>query len=109
MSRRETARTLAESHANVDPDIQLVVRVLSPDERDEGGTEPVKVLEVNPSTLAAGVQPVYFIPDVAAGIRYATVIIEVTPEEYEEIRAQRRPLPYDWRLDEELYRRPEAA
>lgn len=109
MSRAQTARNLAQSHSNVEPDIQLIVRITIADEPDDGGVEPVKLLEVNPNTVAVGIQPIYFTPDVASGIRFPSVVIEVTPEEYQQIREQRLPLPHGWQLADEVYRRPEAA
>lgn len=109
MSRAQTALILAQSHSDVEPDIQIIVRIVSADEPDEGGIEPVKLLEVNPNTVAVGIQPIYFTRDIASGIRFPSVVIEVTPEEYEQIQKQNLMLPHGWQLGDELYRRPEAA
>ena len=109
LGRAATAEVLAASHAQVEPEVQLIVRVVASDEADEGGSEPVKVLEVNPSTVAAGIQPVYFTPDHAAGINYASVVIEVTPEEYVQLCAKKIALPRGWQIGATLYKKPEAA
>ena len=71
--------------------------------------EPVKLLEVNPNTIAVGVQPIYFAADAAAGIRFPSVVIEVTPEEYQQILDGHLPLPQGWALAEILRGQPEAA
>ena len=42
--------------------------------------EPIKLLEVNENTVAAGVMPLYFGPAPASGIPYPSVIVEVTGE-----------------------------
>lgn len=109
MGRAATARALAASHAQIEPDVQLIVRVVTNDEVDEGGTEPVKLLEVNPSTVPVGIQPVYFTPDDASGVSYASVVIEVTPDEFAQIRANRIHLPRGWQIGDTLYEKSEAA
>ena len=45
--------------------------------------EPIKFLEVNAATVPTGVMPLQFGPVPASGIAFSSVIIEVTPDEFE--------------------------
>jgi len=65
---------------------------------------PIKLLEVNTNTFASGVMPVYFGPVRASGILYPSVIVEVTPDEFERIRSHQLSLPNGWMIAEELPR-----
>jgi hypothetical protein len=99
----ETAAELAQAHFSVEPGIIAIYRVVAR-EREQQSTEPVKLLEVNTRTPAAGIRPVHFGPDPAAGIRYASVVIEVTPDEYEDLQRGTLMLPEGWELGNELRR-----
>ena len=102
-NKDDTAEELARSHFTVEPDIVAIFRVRA-GQRESQPSEPVKLLEVNRHTPSAGIQPVHFGPDPAAGIHHASVIIEVTPEEYEQVRRGELRLPEGWELERE-YRR----
>lgn len=99
----DTAAELAQSHFSVEPDIVAIYRVVAA-EREDQPSEPVKLLEVNKHTPPAGIRPVHFGPDPAVGIHHASVVIEVTPEEYEKVRRGELRLPNGWELERE-YRR----
>ena len=45
--------------------------------------------------------PLYFGPVPSSGIPYASVIVEVTPDEFERIRVQELKLPDGWTIGEE--------
>lgn len=102
-SKDQTAAELAQAHFSVEPDIIAIYRVLA-HEREQQPTEPVKLLEVNSRTPRAGIFPVLFGPDPVAGIHYASVVIEVTPEEYASLRRGELELPDGWVVGEELRR-----
>jgi hypothetical protein len=61
-------------------------------------------LEVNADTVPTGVVPLHFGPAPASGIPYPSVIVEVTPGEFDRIRARELPLPAGWEVGEELPR-----
>lgn len=108
-SKSAVARRLAEAHYAIEPGIELIVQlVASPAEREDDLTEPIKLLEVNQDTTAEGVRPVFFGPHAATGIFYPSVIVEVTPGEYEQILRDPGTLPNGWRLGHE-FARPEPA
>lgn len=105
-SKDGVARRLADAHYSVEPGIVHIVRVLAAPEREADAREPIKLLEVNRDTTADGIRPVYFGPHAASGIFFPSVVIEVTPEEFEGIRGDPSALPNDWRIGDDL---PRAA
>ena len=102
-SRDGVARTLAESHYRVDPAIRRVMRLLAPLNEDSP-SEPIKLLEVNEETSMSGVVPVYFGAHAASGVFFPSVIVEVRPEEFEQICGGQLPLPNGWKLGPEYIR-----
>jgi len=107
-SKEAAARTLAEAHYTVEPGITRIVRLRAPACEDDPA-EPLKLLEVNENTTAAGIRPVFFGSSTAIGVFFPSVIVEVTPEEYEQIRNQPSLLPNNWALGEELPRNSTVA
>src|SRR5690606_21177087 len=59
-------RTLAARQHEVEPDIELVFRLEAPG-REEDPAEPIKLLIVNPNTVATGIMPIWFPRDSATG------------------------------------------
>ncbi len=101
----EVANALAQAHYTVEPGIRVIARILEQDNRDEEAPgNPIKLLEANEDTTAEGIIPIFFPPDAASGVSYPSVVIEVTPAEYEEIRQRQLSLPNGWRLGEEIER-----
>lgn len=100
----EVAKRLAQAHYSVEPAVQKIFRVLGDQRREDDPCEPIKLLEVNPDTVPAGIQPIYFGPHNASGIVYPSVIIEVTPDEYEMLCRGQLALPNGWKLGTELPR-----
>jgi hypothetical protein len=108
-SKQAVAQRLAEAHYAIEPGIERIIRLLAfSSEQEEDPREPVKLLEVNPATTAVGIRPVFFGPHAASGIFYPSVIVEVTPEEYRQIRGKSLPLPNGWQLNHE-YAKPAPA
>jgi hypothetical protein len=96
----DIARRLAEAHRQEQTSITQIVRLLGPQEAD--GSEPIKLLEVNPATSPSGIWPIAFTPD-PPEVPYGSVVVEVTPTEYEDIVADRLRLPNDWILGDTLF------
>jgi hypothetical protein len=96
----EIARVLAQAHRDLEPTITRIIRLVSPNEGERG--EPIKLLEVNSATAPTGIWPIAFTPD-PPEIPYGSVVIEVSPDEYDAIVRQTLALPRDWRLGDELY------
>ena len=72
------------------------VKVIEPDER-------IILLEVNSNTVPAGIMPLHFSPVPSAGIHYhPSVIMEVTPDEFEKIQTGELKLPNNWTMGEEI-------
>lgn len=105
MSKKDdAARLLAERHYAIEPGITRIVRLSRTDGGEDRDDEPVKLLEVNAETIGTGIQPLRFGPAPASGIAFSTIIIEVTPEEFQQIQEKRLPLPSGWQLGPELTR-----
>jgi hypothetical protein len=97
----DIARVLAEAHRSTEPTITLIVRIVGLNEAD--GREPIKLLEVNTEATPSGIWPIAFTPD-PPSIPYGSVVVEVTPKEYDDIVANRLSLPSGWTLADELYK-----
>ena len=110
-SKDAVALRLAQAHFAVEPGIVSIFRLLAEDllETDSNSKEPVKLLEVNPNTTADGIRPVFFGPQASSQIFYPSVIVEVTPDEFNAIQRGAMKLPNNWRLGPELPRAEMAA
>ena len=96
----EIAGLLADAHRRLEPSICRIVRLVSDQESE--ANEPVKLLEVNPATSPSGVFPIAFTAD-PPDVPYPSVVIEVTEQEFEEIRKGSLSLPTGWRLGETIH------
>jgi hypothetical protein len=108
-SKDSTAIRLAQSHYAIERGIVRILRLLSDPVLEENPKEPIKLLEVNEDTTADGIRPVFFGPHANSEIYYPSVIIEVTPDEFDDIQQNPSTLPNGWRLGEELPRAMTAA
>jgi hypothetical protein len=90
----ESANELARRHYQVEPGLTHVI--LFSGSPTLATAEPIKLLEVNTNSASLGVMPLGFGPAPEAGIRFPSVIIEVTPDEFEKIEAKELPLPHGW-------------
>jgi hypothetical protein len=104
-SKEAVARRLIESHLDVEPTLSRVVRLLAPGDSESDPKEPIKLLEVNSNTPEQGVFPIPLGADPSSEIWFRSVVIEVTPREFEMIRAGSLALPNGWTLGEEFSRR----
>jgi len=97
------ARHLAEAHSRIDPDVREIFLLESSDESDMA--EPIKLLEVVEGAFEAGVEPIGFSANPARGEDYPSVIVEISPREYELLP---RPIRFGdkvWRITQTLVSR----
>lgn len=94
----ESAKTLATKHYHLEAGLTRVIRCSGTADIVEQATEPIKLLEVNENTVPTGVMPLGFDAAPDAGIRFPSVIIEVTPEEFEKIQTKELKLPRGWEI-----------
>jgi len=100
-TKGETAQFLADAHFRLDQGITRIFRIIGPDEDND--LTPVKFLEVSPITIEVGIQPVGMGRDSARGVHYASVIVEISPDEFERLKRGELQLPHDWWLGDELF------
>ena len=100
--KAEVARTMAKKHYQAEGGLQRIFRLTGSPEAEVRPVEPIKLLEVNAFTVASGILPVSFGPAPASGIPYASVIVEVSPAEFNKIQTQELALPKGWALGEEM-------
>jgi hypothetical protein len=95
--REEAAKRLAQRHYDLEPAI-TEIRTITSGTNGSGLPEPIKLLEVNANTIASGIMPLRFDAVPASGIPFSSVIVEVTPDEYEQIKRNELMLPDGWSL-----------
>ena len=96
----EDARRLAAIHYEVEPAMVSIFRLRAGEDVERRPTEPIKLLEVNEFTIPSGIMPLTFRPAPASGIHFPSIIVEVTPEEYEKIQTHELVLPSSWSVHE---------
>ena len=106
-SREQFAKDLAQKHYEIEEGITDIFRISDRIDVEvvpsgSGNLEPIKLLEVNQNTVPSGIMPIQFGQDVASGILFPSIIIEVTPEEYQAIQNGRLVLPDGWSLGDRI-------
>ena len=104
-TKEEAAKELASKHYQVEAGLTHIYRITGGAEASPA--EPIKLLEVNQYTVPSGIMPIQFGPVPDRGIHYPSVIVEVTPEEYQRIRDEELRLPSGWAIGD-LIPRPAA-
>lgn len=104
MTKDEVARKLAEVHYDLEPGITRIFKLQGHPESEELPNAPIKLLEINADTPPTGIMPLHFGPVPGSGIHYPSIIVEVTPDEFEKIRVRTLKLPEDWTIGEEYPR-----
>ena len=94
----EVAKLLAQRHYSFEPSITEIRTPCAAGPSDSGQNEPIKLLEVNANTVPSGILPLRFDAAPGSGIPYPSVIVEVTPDEYEKIKNNELRLPDGWFL-----------
>jgi hypothetical protein len=100
VTKADAARTFAVAHYEAEPGLTRIIRFTSSAESEV--IEPIKLLEVNEATVPSGVMPLHFGPAPASGVPFPSVIVEVTPEEFDRIQRRELQLPPGWERAEEL-------
>ncbi len=98
------ALRLAETHYEIESGITEIYRLKTEVEAEQANEEPIKLLEVNQNTIPSGIMPLCFGAIPAHNIHFSTVVVEVTPEEFQLIRSHQLRLPHGWELAEFLPR-----
>lgn len=112
----EEAKELARRHYTVEIGVKDIfvlrdtvnVAVEHVGEAAAGNGEKIKLLEINENTIPSGVVPIQFGPAPASGIHFSSVIVEVTPEEFQKIQKRELSLPHGWEIGERV-EDPESA
>ncbi|MGM0575292.1 MAG: hypothetical protein ACQEXJ_06140 [Myxococcota bacterium] len=90
-SLEETARELASAHKAEDPDTQAVYLVADP-----SGQE-IRLIEVTGSVGSVGeLLPYRFEAAPDQGVAYPTVVVLLSPEEWDKVRRGELALPEGW-------------
>jgi len=89
---------LAQKHYAIEPGITEIFRILSTHADELETSEPIKLLEVNSNTIASGIMPLGFAAAPNVGVHFPSIIIEVTPDEYQQILSGELGLREGWRL-----------
>src|SRR4051812_30968789 len=92
-AKDEVAKKLAAAHYSIEPGIIRIFQLPEDADAEALPSTPIKLLEVNEHTSPSAVMPLHFRAAPASGIPYSSVIVEVTPEEFEQIRTSVLPLP----------------
>ena len=93
LTKDEEARDLARKHYEVEAGLLQVFRIASHQAVEFRPEEPIKLLDVNEYSVPSGIMPIQFGPSPTSGVHYPSVILEVTPDEYERIRTGEMRLP----------------
>lgn len=107
----DEARELARKHYEIEEGVTQIIRINDCSNGDAAQRKDNRIilLEVNENTIAAGIMPIPFGPSEVAGTHYPSIIVEVTPEEFEQIRTQELKLPPGWELGEPISREEVGA
>ena len=103
-NKNEEARQLAEAHYRVEPGITQIFRITGAADVESRPNEPIKLLEVNEFTSPSGIMPLQFGPAPASGFHFPSVIVEVTPAEFEKIQRHELSLPNGWSVGDPVPR-----
>ena len=98
----EAAKELANRHYELEAGLTQIFRITDKVEAQVIPAYPIKLLEVNENTVESGVMPLHFGPAPASGIPFSSIIIEVTPNEFQKIQSKELKLPEGWEIGEEL-------
>ena len=103
-SKNQEAIALAATHYLIEEGVSKIFRIVSSEEIESNPSEPIKLLEVNEATVPAGIMPIRFGPSLGQGRHYSCVIVEITPDEFEQFQSEKLKLPEGWNLGELLPR-----
>ncbi len=99
-AKDDQAHRLAQKHYQIEEGITQIFQIKQRMNLDILRAEQVMLLEVNSNTIPSGIMPIRFGPNPSSGFKYPSVILEVTPDEFEKIQTHELPLPEGWELGE---------
>lgn len=99
-TKDDEALELARKHYQVETGLTQIFRITGTGDVEIRPSEPIKLLEVNENTVPSGVMPIQFGPSPASGLNFSSIIVEVTPDEFERIQTHQLELPHGWRIGE---------
>ena len=104
-TKEEVARRLADYHYSVEDGMKEIHRIRHKQvDREASAFEPIKLLEINADGIAGGIMPLGFDADIADGIDYPYLIVEITPEEHANVQSRQLDLPDGWTIGEKIPR-----
>jgi len=98
-TKDQVARELARAHADLEQAVRKIIRIVSID-RENRPDEPIKLLEINIDTVPVGIMPIAFTP--SEDVPYASIVIEITPSEFNQLQKQKLKLPEAWQISDVL-------
>ena len=101
LNKDDVASKLANLHFQIEPGISRIFKIREKPDQEVLPSCPIKLLEINAATVPSGVMPLHFGPVPTSGIPFPSVIIEVTPEEFEHIKTKKLKLPKGWTIGPE--------
>lgn len=100
-SKDEETIELAKRHYAVEVGVKDIF-ILRDTVAAASGSQTINLLEVNENTIPAGISPIQFSPAPASGIHFSSVIVEVTPAEFEQIQNRELTLPNVWEIGDRI-------
>jgi len=97
-TKDEEALELARKHYEVEAGLTQIFRITGSADNEVSPNEPIKLLEVNENTVPSGIMPIQFGPSPASGLHHPSIILEVTPDEFQKIRNHELELPNGWEI-----------
>ncbi len=99
------ARMLAQMHYEFEPGMVEIFRLIDEGADECNPSEPIKLLEVNQDTIPSGILPLGFDPIPASG-NFPSVVIQITPGEFERVKKGELQLPSGWRISQPPFPSP---
>ena len=100
----QEARRLAEKHYEIESGVRSIILLRQRANGQLQAEEKIALLEINENTVPTGIMPLEFRPAPESGFHYPSIIVEVTPEEFERIKTKELSLPDGWSMGEEIPR-----
>lgn len=101
---KDEAKRLAEKHYEIEVGIRSIILLRQQTDNNDDGDKKIALLEINENTVPTGIMPLEFRPAPESGFHYPSIIVEVTPEEFERIKTKELLLPDGWSMGEEIPR-----
>ena len=94
---QKIAKKLAQGHKKADPSTQMIKYFPSNHHKE------VRLLEVSSTAPTTGeILPFRFGPDTSHGIDLPSVVILISPQEWEDVKSGRLKLPHSWDLNKAI-------